>query len=74
VRCGTRSDSQDADTGVLTKERNGYDSMMIRRMLLVGAAIVPFANEFVDKFKAAKSFVLFAIYIWEYGGVTRFLK
>jgi hypothetical protein len=42
------------------------------RMLLAGATVVRFANEFVDKFKAAKNFVLFTIYIWGYGEVTRF--
>ncbi len=42
------------------------------RTLLVGAAVVRFANEFVDKFKAVRNFVLFAINIWDYGGVTHF--
>jgi len=35
------------------------------RMLLSSAAIVRFANKFLDRFKAAKNFVLFAIYTWE---------
>jgi len=30
------------------------------RMLLSGAAIIRFANKFLDRFKAAKNFVLFA--------------
>jgi len=33
------------------------------QMLLSGAAIVRFANKFLDRFKADKNFVLFAIYI-----------
>jgi hypothetical protein len=43
------------------------------RMLLSGAAVVRFANKFfLDGFKAAKDFVLFAIYIWEDGRVGRY--
>jgi hypothetical protein len=42
-------------------------------MLLTGAAIVRFANAFLDRFKANKNFVLCAIYIWVNGQVTRFL-
>ncbi len=41
-------------------------------MLLSGAAVVRFANKFLGKFKAAKNFVLFAIYIWEDGKVYRY--
>lgn len=40
------------------------------RMLLSGAAVVRFANKFLDRFKAAKNFVLFAIYIWDDGKVN----
>jgi hypothetical protein len=40
------------------------------QMLLTGASIVRFANRFLDTFMA-KDFVLFAIYIWEDGKVTR---
>ena len=43
------------------------------RMLLTGAAIVRFANAFLDRFKANKNFVLCAIYLWVNGQVTRFL-
>jgi hypothetical protein len=42
------------------------------RMLLSGAAIVRFANKFLDRFKTAKNFVLIAIYIWEDGKVSRY--
>ncbi|SRR6266403_2602210 len=42
------------------------------RMLLSGATIIRFANKFLDRFKAAKNFVLFAIYIWEDGKVSRY--
>ncbi len=41
-------------------------------MLLSGAAVVCFANKFLDGFKAAKNFVLFAIYIWEDGKVGHY--
>jgi hypothetical protein len=33
-------------------------------MLLSGAAVVRFANKFLDRFAADRDFVLFAIYIW----------
>ncbi|KAH9957932.1 hypothetical protein BC827DRAFT_629998 [Russula dissimulans] len=39
-------------------------------MFLTGAAVVRFANTFLDAFK--KNFVLFAIYVWEKGKVTRY--
>ena len=42
------------------------------RMLLCGASVVRFANKFLKKFIAAKDFVLFAIYIWENGKVSRY--
>jgi hypothetical protein len=42
------------------------------RMLLCGAAVVRFANRFLDRFKEAKDFVLFAMYIDDRGGVIRF--
>ncbi|KAH9980691.1 hypothetical protein BJV74DRAFT_797980 [Russula compacta] len=41
------------------------------RMLLMGAAIVRFANTFLDAFKVAKDFVFFAIYVRDDGKVTR---
>jgi hypothetical protein len=41
-------------------------------MLLMGAAVVRFANTFLDKFMEAKDFVLFAMYIWDDGRVTRY--
>lgn len=42
------------------------------RMLLYGAAIVRFANGFLDTFMADKNFVLFAIDIWDDGKVSRY--
>jgi hypothetical protein len=42
------------------------------RMLVTGAAIVRFANRFLDAFMVDKNFVLFAIYIWDDGRVTRY--
>jgi hypothetical protein len=42
------------------------------RMLLEGAVIVRFANKFLDTFMAQKDFVLFAIYVWDNGQVTRY--
>jgi hypothetical protein len=42
------------------------------RMLLMGAAVVRFANRFLNRFKAEKNFVLFAMYVWDTGKVTRF--
>ena len=41
-------------------------------MLLAGASTVRFANTFLDTFKEEKDFVLFAIYVWDNGRVTRF--
>ena len=40
-------------------------------MLLMGAAVVRFANKFLDAFMKNKNFVLCAIYIWDGGRVTR---
>jgi hypothetical protein len=42
------------------------------RMLVTGAAIVRFANGFLDRFMEAKNFVLCAMYIWDNGKVTRY--
>jgi hypothetical protein len=42
------------------------------RMLLQGAAIVRFANKFLDKFTENENFVLIAIYIWDSGEATRY--
>ena len=56
---------------VNSKPRSEWPEDLIR-MLLTGAAVVRFANSYLDKFKAAKNFVLFAIYIWDDGEVTRF--
>jgi len=42
------------------------------RMLLLGAAIVRFANRFLETFMTNEDFVLFAIYIWDNGEVTRY--
>jgi len=41
-------------------------------MLLMGAAVVRFANKFLDAFMKNKNFVLCAIYIWDSGRVTRY--
>jgi hypothetical protein len=41
------------------------------RMLLMGAAIVRFANRFLDRFMADKNFVLCALYVWDGGEATR---
>jgi hypothetical protein len=41
------------------------------QMLLTGAAIVRFANRFLDRFRATKNFVLCAMYVWNSGEVTR---
>ena len=40
-------------------------------MLVQGAAIVRFANIFLNTFKAKKSFVLVAIYVYDDGRATR---
>jgi hypothetical protein len=42
------------------------------RMLLTGAAIVRFANGFLDRFMATKNFVLCAISVWDSGEVSRY--
>jgi len=42
------------------------------RMLVQGAAIVHFANIFLNTFKAKKSFVLVAIYVHDDGRATRY--
>jgi hypothetical protein len=42
------------------------------QMLLTGAAIVRFANKFLDRFMENVDFVLSAIYIWDNGKVTRY--
>ncbi len=42
------------------------------RMLLEGAAIVRFANRFLNTFIANGDFVLFAIYVWDNGKATRY--
>jgi hypothetical protein len=41
-------------------------------MLLTGAAIVRFANRFLDTFMAKEDFVLLAIYIRDNGKVSRY--
>ena len=53
----------------LIREREWPEGLI--RMLLTGAAIVRFANRFLDTF-IAKDFVLFAIYIRFSGKVTRY--
>ena len=40
-------------------------------MLLEGAAIVRFANTFLDAFKAKKDFILVVIFVWDDGQVSR---
>ena len=42
------------------------------RMLLEGAAIVRFANTFLDAFKAKKDFILVAVFVWDDGTVFRY--
>jgi hypothetical protein len=42
------------------------------RMILCGAFVVRMANMFLDRFIKEKNFVLFAMYIWEDGKVTRY--
>jgi hypothetical protein len=42
------------------------------RMLLTGAAIVRFANGFLNRFMVTKNFVLCAIYVWDDGQVSRY--
>jgi hypothetical protein len=54
----------------LKSTRTRFESLV--RMLLSGATVVRFANKFLDRFMAAKDFVLFAIYIWDDGRVTRY--
>ena len=44
----------------------------LTQMLLVGAAIVRFANKFLDGFKKKKDFVLFAMYVWDDAHITRY--
>ena len=56
---------------VNSKPRADYPEDLIR-MLVLGAAIVRFANKFLDDFKAKKNFVLFAMYIWDNAEVTRY--
>ena len=46
--------------------------MDLIRMLLEGAAIVRFANTFLNAFRQAKNFVLCAIFIWNNGAATRY--
>ena len=40
-------------------------------MLLEGAAIVRFANTFLDAFKGKKDFILVVIFVWDDGQVSR---
>jgi hypothetical protein len=42
------------------------------RMFVTGAAIVRFANGFLDRFMATKNFVLCAISVWDSGEVIRY--
>ena len=56
---------------VNSKPQTKYPEDLIR-MLLAGASTVRFANAFLDTFKEEKDFVLFAIYVWDNGRVTRF--
>jgi len=41
-------------------------------MLLMGAAVVRFANNFSDAFQEEKNFVLCALFIYDDGDATRF--
>ena len=56
---------------VNSKPQTNHPEDLIR-MLLAGASTVRFANAFLDTFKEEKDFVLFAIYVWDNGRVTRF--
>ena len=56
---------------VNTKPMKEWPEDLIR-MLLMGGAIVRFANLFLDRFKAKENFVLFAVYVWETGEVTHY--
>jgi hypothetical protein len=42
-------------------------------MLLMGAAVVRFANKFLDAFEKEKNFVLCALFIFDNGDATRFI-
>ncbi len=54
---------------VNSKPRTEWPDDLVR-MFLMGASVVRFANKFLDRF--AGKFVLFAIYIWDTGEVTRY--
>ncbi|KAH9968969.1 hypothetical protein BC827DRAFT_300286 [Russula dissimulans] len=54
-----------------SKPRRAWPEDLIR-MFLTGAAVVPFANTFLDAFKKEKNFVLFAMYVWDNGQVSRY--
>jgi len=41
-------------------------------MLLEGAAIVRFANTFLDAFKAKKDFILVSVFVWDDGMASRY--
>ena len=56
---------------VNSKPKQEWPSDLVQ-LLLSGAAVVRFANKFLDRFSVAKDFVLFAIYIWDDGTVTRY--
>ena len=43
------------------------------QMLLLGSAVVRFANNFLEEFMANRNFVIFTMYIWEHGEATRYL-
>jgi len=45
------------------------DPPELTRMLVEGAAIVRFANTFLDAFKAKKDFILVAVFVWDNGTV-----
>ena len=53
---------------VNSKPKNDWPEDLVR-MLLTGAAVVRFANRYLDGFMAEKNFVLFALYIWDHGEV-----
>jgi hypothetical protein len=57
---------------VNSKPRQGGWPEDLIRMLLCGAVVVRLANRFLDKFIEEKNFVLFAMYIWDDGKVTRY--
>jgi hypothetical protein len=51
---------------------NRHQPSDLIRVLLTGAAVVRFANNFLEAFKKEKSFVLCAVFIYDDGSATRY--